>query len=147
MRHNNQEIIMSIEDKIDGLTKAFTDLTKAIINLTGVVESSMTEETIDDAPVQQVSKSTPVKTAAPTLAPKVVAKPVPVVAAEEDDFLGEDEVEQATVASVKDLAKSKMAAGVDRAKIKELITGLGGESVSDLSDTALNKLTAELNKL
>jgi hypothetical protein len=47
----------------------------------------------------------------------------------------------------KNLAKEKMAAGVDRTKIKLLITEMGAESIADLTDRNLVEFYTKLEKI
>ena len=47
----------------------------------------------------------------------------------------------------KTLAKEKMAAGVDRTKIKLLITEMGAESIADLTDRNLVEFYTKLEKI
>ena len=47
----------------------------------------------------------------------------------------------------KNLAKEKMAAGVDRNKIKGLVTEMGAESIADLTDRNLVEFYTKLQAL
>lgn len=78
--------------------------------------------------------------------PPVAAKP------EEEVRVGEVVVKPATNNTItsemcKNLAKEKMAAGVDRIKIKNLVTEMGAESIADLTERNLVEFYTKLENL
>lgn len=78
--------------------------------------------------------------------PPVAAKP------EEEVKVGEVVVKPATNNTItsemcKNLAKEKMAAGVDRTKIKNLVTEMGAESIADLTERNLVEFYTKLENL
>ena len=124
-----------IEKKIDLLTKAIEELTKAInktkpekntnTSASDTTKSKATSKT-SDTPISQIPKAD---------LPPVENNP----ANTEHTIITHD--------GVRELAKEVIAKGTPRLQIKQKITDLGAESISDLNDESLEKFYKFLKSL
>lgn len=137
---------MSIENEIKKLRESIEGLTNAIIESKKPV---ITENRIDPE-VQKIStgykpaeKITPVEEQSKTI--KNPPKPL------EDEVDNEKNQAKVKVTNdmVKQLGKEKMAAGVDRSKIKSIITNIAGPdaSIADLDESNIEECYNKISEL
>jgi len=130
---------MSIENEIKKLRESMESLTNAIIESK---KPAITENRIDTE-VQEISigykpaeKIAPVEEQSKTIEKVEIKNPPKPLEYEVDNEKNEAKV-KITNDDVLQLAKEKMAAGVDRSKIKSIITSLAGPDalITDLNES------------
>ena len=142
---------MSIENEIKKLRESIEGLTNAIIESKKLV---ITENRIDPE-VQEISieykpaeKIAPVEEQSKTIEKVEIKNPPKPLEYEVDNE--KDEVKfKITNDMVKQLGKEKMAAGVDRSKIKSIITSLAGPdaSIADLDESNIEECYNKISEL
>ena len=142
---------MSIENEIKKLRESIEGLTNAIIESKKPV---ITENRIDPE-VQEISigykpveKIAPVEEQSKTIEKVEIKNPPKPLEYEVDNEKNEAKV-KITNDMVKQLGKEKMAAGVDRSKIKSIITSLAGPdaSIADLDESNIEECYNKISEL
>jgi len=142
---------MSIENEIKKLRESIEGLTNAIIESKKPV---ITENRIDPE-VQEISigykpaeKIAPVEEQSKTIKKVEIKNPPKPLEYEVDNEKNEAKV-KVTNDMVKQLGKEKMAAGVDRSKIKSIITSLAGPdaSIADLDESNIEECYNKISEL
>jgi len=142
---------MSIENEIKKLRESIEGLTNAIIESKKPI---ITENRIDPE-VQEISigykpaeKIAPVEEQSKTVEKVEIKNPPKPLEYEVDNEKNEAKV-KVTNDMVKQLGKEKMAAGVDRSKIKSIITSLAGPdaSIADLDESNLEECYNKISEL
>ena len=142
---------MSIENEIKKLRESIEGLTNAIIESKKLV---ITENRIDPE-VQEISigykpaeKIAPVEEQSKTIKKVEIKNPPKPLEYEVDNEKNEAKV-KVTNDMVKQLGKEKMAAGVDRSKIKSIITSLAGPdaSIADLDESNIEECYNKISEL
>ena len=142
---------MSIENEIKKLRESIEGLTNAIIESKKPV---ITENRIDPE-VQEISigykpaeKIAPVEEQSKTIKKVEIKNPPKPLEYEVDNEKNEAKV-KVTNDMVKQLGKDKMAAGVDRSKIKSIITSLAGPdaSIADLDESNIEECYNKISEL
>lgn len=134
---------MSIEQKVEKLTVAVEGLTEVIKDLVSNGPSAGTPA--EDKPELEVKRETAAQKKKRLAAEKAAKE---AEEAEEDDGLGDDEGDdEITLSQCKELAKEKMADGVNRADIKELISKLGYDTINKVEGDDLVKLHKQLSAM
>lgn len=117
-------------------------------------KSERTEEVVSVDPAKEGEDKTVVRYSEPVKTEINVTISNPPIAAkpEEEIRIKEVIVKPATNNTItseicKNLAKEKMAAGVDRIKIKNLVTEMGAESIADLTEKNLVEFYTKLENL
>lgn len=140
---------MSIENEIKKLRESIEGLTNAIIESKKPV---ITENRIDPE-VQEISigykpveKITPVEEQSKTIKKVEIKNPPKPL---EYNLNKLKEKSKITNDMVKQLGKEKMAAGVDRSKIKAIITSLAGPdaSIADLNESNVEECYNKISEL
>lgn len=146
--------IKKLRESIEGLTNAITESKKPVITenridpevqkisigykpaekIVPVEEQSKTVEKVEITPKLKENKESSVDTIAPNI--KV----------EKEETI---EINKITNDMVKQLGKEKMAAGVDRSKIKAIITSLAGPdaSIADLNESNVEECYNKISEL
>ena len=142
---------MSIENEIKKLRESIEGLTNAIIESKKPV---ITENRIDPE-VQEISigykpaeKIAPVEEQSKTIKKVEIKNPPKPLEYEVDNEKNEAKV-KITNDMVKQLGKEKMTAGVDRSKIKAIITSLAGPdaSIADLDESNIEECYNKISEL
>jgi hypothetical protein len=138
---------MSIENEIKKLRESIEGLTNAIIESKKPV---ITENRIDPE-VQEISiEYKPAEKIAPVEEQSKIIKEVEIPNAKLQYNINKSkEDSKVTNDMVKQLGKDKMAAGVDRSKIKSIITSLAGPdaSIADLDESNIEECYNKISEL
>jgi len=138
---------MSIENEIKKLRESIEGLTNAIIESKKPV---ITENRIDPE-VQEISIGyKPAEKIAPVEEQSKIIKEVEIPNAKLQYNINKSkEDSKVTNDMVKQLGKDKMAAGVDRSKIKSIITSLAGPdaSIADLDESNIEECYNKISEL
>ncbi len=132
---------MTIESEIKKLTGA-------IEALTAVIEENRASKTDFDAE-QRMETFGPLDEDEKPEAEEAAKESEPEAeeAAEKSEPEAEDDDDEITASSVREMAKSKIQAGAERAEVKKLITDLGADAIGDLDAKGLKKLHKQLGAL
>lgn len=137
---------MSIENEIKKLRESIEGLTNAIIESKKPV---ITENRIDPE-VQKISTGyKPAEKISPVEEQSKTIKNPPKPLEDEVDNEKKEPKLKITNDMVKQLGKEKMAAGVDRSKIKSIITSLAGSdaSIADLDESNIEECYNKISEL
>ena len=128
---------MTIESKIEELTKAVVSLTEAIKSSEEAPVKSEEKSKTTKAKVQEKPKATKTKA-------KAKKEPEPEV--DEDDFDDEDDSSENNY-TPQDIKRFVRSNNIEKETVRTMIKDLGEESLADLTQDQLNTLMEQLEEL